>query len=216
MWLVLALVVSYLLGSIPISVWLGKAIRGIDIREHGSGNAGATNALRVLGLKAGLLVMALDMTKGLVAVLLVSRIAEPSSAVDIDVTRVLTGGCAIMGHIFSIFLGFRGGKGVGTGAGVLFALAPIVTLCALILWAIIVAVTRYVSVASMAAAVCVPALMALQKLAFGNDPGRALMSLGVVLALVVLISHHANARRLLAGRENKIALGRSRSPRKSS
>jgi glycerol-3-phosphate acyltransferase PlsY len=216
MWLALALVVSYLLGSIPISVWLGKATRGIDIREHGSGNAGATNALRVLGLKAGLLVLVLDMTKGLLAVLLVSKIAEPSTTIDIDVIRVVTGGCAIVGHIFSIFLGFRGGKGVGTGAGVLFALAPIVTLCVLILWIIIVVVTRYVSLASMAAAVCVPALMAFEKLAFGNDPGRALFSFGVVLAVVVLISHHANIRRLLAGMENKITLGNSRSPRKSS
>lgn len=216
MWLVLALVVSYLLGSIPISVWLGKATRGIDIREYGSGNAGATNALRVLGLKAGLLVLVLDMTKGILAVLLVSKIAEPSSAIDINVIRVLTGSCAIMGHIFSIFLGFRGGKGVGTGAGVLLALAPMVTLCVLILWIIIVVVTRYVSLASMAAAVCVPALMVFGKLALGSDPGRALMFFGVVLALAVLISHHANIRRLLAGRENKITLRRARSPRKSS
>ncbi|KPL19996.1 MAG: hypothetical protein AMJ92_00690 [candidate division Zixibacteria bacterium SM23_81] len=216
MWLALALVVSYLLGSIPISVWLGKATRGIDIREHGSGNAGATNAFRVLGLKAGLLVLVLDMAKGLLAVLLVSKIAEPSCTTDINMIRVLTGGCAIVGHIFSIFLSFRGGKGVGTGAGVLFALAPIITLCVLILWIIIVVITRYISLASMAAAVCVPVLMAFEKLALGSDPGRALISFGAVLAIVVLISHHANIRRLLAGTENKFTLRRSGSPRKSS
>lgn len=216
MWLVVALVLSYLLGSIPVSVWLGKVTRGIDIREHGSGNAGATNALRVLGLRAGLLVLVIDMMKGLVAVLLVSKIAEPNSAIDVNLSRVLTGGCAILGHIFPITLGFRWGKGVGTGAGVLFALAPIVTLCVLVLWTTIVVVTRYVSLASMAAAVCVPVLLIFGKLAFGNDPGKALMSFSVVLALGVLISHHANIKRLVAGRENKIALRVARPPRKSS
>jgi glycerol-3-phosphate acyltransferase PlsY len=213
--LILVLVLGYLLGSLPLALWMGKFTRGIDIREYGSGNAGATNALRVLGLKAGLLVLALDMAKGLAAVLVISRVAPPLSVDDPSLARVLTGGCAILGHIFPITTGFRGGKGVGTGAGVMFALTPVVTLCVLMLWVGIVAATRYVSLASMIAAVFVPALLVFGKLFLGNEPGRALISFSMLLAAAVLLSHHANIRRLLAGRENKFTLSMAR-PRKRS
>lgn len=212
--LVLALVISYLLGSVPAAVWVGKISRGIDIREHGSGNAGATNALRVLGFKHGLLVLALDMAKGLLAVLVVSRIAWPVSVSDPSLGPVLSGSCAILGHIFPITIGFKGGKGVGTAAGVMFALTPVVTSCVLALWTAVVAVTRYVSLASMAAALALPVLLALEKIALRSGPGRALIFFSVALAVTVLISHRANIRRLLAGRENKFTLKIARPPRK--
>jgi glycerol-3-phosphate acyltransferase PlsY len=121
-----------------------------------------------------------------------------------------------LGHIFPITTAFRGGKGVGTGAGVLFALAPVVALCVLALWAGVVAATRYVSLASMIAAASVPTLLLTGKLLLGKDPGRALMSFSVLLAAAVLISHHANIRRLLAGRENKFTLGVARSKKRPS
>jgi glycerol-3-phosphate acyltransferase PlsY len=211
--LVFALALGYLLGSVPLAVWMGKATKGIDIREFGSGNAGATNAIRVLGLKPGLFVLALDMAKGLAAVLLVAKIAQSHVAIDPNLTRILTGSCAILGHIFPVTLGFRGGKGVGTGAGVMFALAPLVTLCALVLWVVIVAATRYVSVASMIAAVAMPVMLILVKPIFGNDPGIELLCFSLLLAVAVMMSHHANIRRLLAGRENKFTLSKVRPPR---
>ena len=212
--LALTLMLSYLLGSIPVAVWMGKIVRGIDIRNHGSGNAGATNALRVLGTKYGVLVLALDMVKGLLAVLVVSKIGRMEFAVYPNLLPVLAGSCAILGHVFPVTTGFRGGKGVGTAAGAMLALAPVVTLCVLVLWATIVAATRYVSVASMVAAISVPLLLILRKVIFENDPGRAITSFGVIMALAVLIRHHGNIGRLLAGREKKLTLGANRTKRK--
>lgn len=211
--LIFTLILGYLLGSIPLAVWVGKVTKGIDIREHGSGNAGATNAIRVLGFKPGLFVLILDMAKGLVAVLLVAKIAQSHVAVDSDLVGILTGSCAIFGHIFPFALRFRGGKGVGTGAGVMFALTPVVTLCALLLWIVIVASTRYVSVASMAAAVSMPAMLILGKLTFGYEPGVELMCFSILLAAAVMLSHHANIKRLLAGTENRFTLSKVRPPR---
>lgn len=211
--LAFALILGYLLGSIPLAVWVGKATKGIDIREHGSGNAGATNAIRVLGPKPGLFVLILDMAKGLVAVLLVAKIAQPHVEVGSVLIGILTGSCAILGHIFPVALRFRGGKGVGTGAGVMFALTPVVTLCALLLWIVIVASTRYVSVASMTAAVSLPAMLILGKLFFGYEPGVELMCFSILLAAAVMLSHHANIKRLLAGTENRFTLSSVQSPR---
>ena len=214
--LALTLMLSYLLGSIPVAVWMGKIVRGIDIRDHGSGNAGATNALRVLGTKYGVLVLAMDMVKGLLAVLVVSKIGQMEFASYPNLLPVLAGSCAILGHVFPVTTGFRGGKGVGTAAGVMLALAPVVTLCVLVLWAAIVAATRYVSVASMVAAISLPLLLILMKVVFENDPGRAITSFSVIIALAVLIRHHGNIGRLLAGKENKLTLGANRTKRKQS
>jgi glycerol-3-phosphate acyltransferase PlsY len=214
--LALTLMLSYLLGSIPVAVWMGKIVRGIDIRDHGSGNAGATNALRVLGTKYGVLVLVLDMVKGLLAVLVVSKIGQMEFAAYPNLLPVLAGSCAILGHVFPVTTGFRGGKGVGTAAGVMLALAPVVTLCVLVLWAAIVAATRYVSVASMVAAISAPLLLILRKVVFENDPGIATTSFSVIMALAVMIRHHGNIGRLLAGRENKLTLGANRTKRKQS
>ncbi len=206
MLLALALLFAYLLGSLPSAVWIGRLVKGIDIREHGSGNAGATNALRVLGIKAGLFVLALDVAKGFLAVVVVASVATAHSAVDPHLIRVLTGSCAIIGHVFPITTGFRGGKGVGTSAGVMLALAPVVTLGALLLWAAIVAITRYVSVASMVSAVSLPVFLMIRKAVLKDERGGALLVFGVLLAIMVLLSHHANIKRLLAGKENRFKL----------
>jgi len=206
--LVLALALCYLVGSIPTAVWVGKITRGIDVRQHGSGNAGATNALRVLGWKPGLLVMLLDMGKGFLAVLLFANIAIPHGTLLPDVVRVLAGSFAILGHVFPFTIGFRGGKGVGTAAGVMFALAPMVTVGAIILWIVIVSLTRFVSLGSMTAAISVPLFLLLGKLTLGREPGQALMIFGLILALAVLVSHHANIKRLMAGKENKLTIRR--------
>jgi glycerol-3-phosphate acyltransferase PlsY len=211
MWFALIMVVSYLLGSIPTAVWMGKAVRGVDVRDYGSGNAGATNALRVLGLKWGLLVMAIDMGKGLLAVLVLAPLVPSTALLGASLVPVLVGGAAILGHIFPVTIGFRGGKGVGTGAGVLFALAPVVTLCAVIIWVLIVTATRYVSLGSIVAAILFAPMLLLSGWVAGNEPGWPLLIFSVALAIAVLISHRSNINRLLSGTENKLSLGASRS-----
>jgi glycerol-3-phosphate acyltransferase PlsY len=206
MQIILILAAGYLLGSIPTAVWLGKWFRKVDIREHGSGNAGATNALRVLGVKWGLVIMALDILKGLAAVLLLVPLLTFGRPTDPALLRVLAGTAAVIGHIFPVTIGFRGGKGVGTSAGVMFALAPLVALTALVIWLAVVAATRYVSLGSMLAAVSVAPLLLLQGAVLGAAPTRPLLIFAVLLALGVLISHRANIGRLLQGNENRLSL----------
>ena len=206
MQVILILTAGYLLGSIPTGVWLGKWFRKVDIREHGSGNAGATNALRVLGVKWGLVVMALDILKGLAAVLLLVPLLTFCRPIDPALLRVLAGTAAVVGHVFPVAIGFRGGKGVGTSAGVMFALAPLVALTALIIWLAVVAATRYVSLGSMLAAVSVTPLLFLQGALLGAAPPRPMLIFAVLLALGVLISHRANIGRLLQGNENRLSL----------
>ena len=208
--IVLIVAAGYLLGSIPTAVWLGKWFRKTDIREHGSGNAGATNALRVLGLKWGLVIMVLDILKGLAAVLLLAPLLAFGRPSDPQLLSVLAGAAAIAGHIFPVTIGFRGGKGVGTGAGVMFALAPLVALTALIFWVIVVTATRYVSLGSMLAALSVTPLLFLQGTLFGTAPGGPLLILAVLLTIGVLVSHRANIGRLLQRRENRLSLRKPR------
>ena len=206
MQIVLIVAAAYLLGSIPTGVWLGKWFRRVDIREHGSGNAGATNALRVLGLKWGLAVLAVDVSKGLAAVLLLAPLLTFGRPADPELLRVLAGTAAIVGHIFPVTIGFRGGKGVGTSAGVMFALAPLVALTALVIWLIVVVATRYVSLGSILAALSVTPLLILQGALFEVAPSRPLLIFALLLALGVLASHRANIGRLLRGKENRLSL----------
>jgi glycerol-3-phosphate acyltransferase PlsY len=210
MHLILILLISYLLGSIPTAVWLGKLFRKIDIREHGSGNAGATNALRVLGLKWGFVVMALDVSKGLAAVLLVAPLLTIGRPPDATLISVLAGTAAIVGHIFPVTTGFRGGKGVGTSAGVMFALAPLVALTALAIWLVVVVATRYVSLGSMLATLSIPPLLILRGYLLDGAIEGPLLGFAVLLAIGMLVSHRANIGRLLQGRENRISLTTSR------
>lgn len=195
----LAILGSYLLGSIPTSYIFGKILKGIDIREHGSGNAGATNALRILGTKWGVLTMILDMAKGWLAVFLGKLLLnEPANWVLIALALG-----AIIGHIFTIYLGFKGGKGVATSAGVFIALAPIPVAIALAVFIITVWITRYVSLGSMLAAL----------VAFGaelfiniknNFADKEILGLVILIVAFIIFRHKANIQRLLAGNENKL------------
>lgn len=195
----LAILGSYLLGSIPTSYIFGKILKGIDIREHGSGNAGATNALRILGTKWGVLTMILDMAKGWLAVFLGKLLLnDPANWVLIALALG-----AIIGHIFTIYLGFKGGKGVATSAGVFIALAPIPVAIALAVFIITVWITRYVSLGSMLAAL----------VAFGaelfiniknNFADKEILGLVILIVAFIIFRHKANIQRLLAGNENKL------------
>ena len=182
---------AFLLGSLPFGFWLGR-FKGVDVRTRGSGNIGATNVGRILGKGWGYLVFVLDFTKGWVAVWLSRNIGDPA-----DLWVVSAGLAAVLGHVFIPWVGFRGGKGVATSAGVLLALTPMVGLLVAAVWGGTFLVSRIVSVASLLAATVFPLLV------HQLDPGRpALQWLAWVLALIVWIRHRDNVKRLIEGKEN--------------
>lgn len=185
------MIAAYLIGSIPTGLIFGKLIWKKDLRQYGSRNIGATNAWRVIGRNAGLLIFFLDFIKGQIGALLGACIVGTPGAM------VLGGFLAIVGHIFPIFLGFRGGKGVATGLGVLAMLMPKITAIVFVVWLILVVITRYVSVGSVAAAVLTPVLAAC------FDEPNEFFAFALVAAIVIVWRHKENIRRLKAGRENK-------------
>jgi acyl phosphate:glycerol-3-phosphate acyltransferase len=187
----LLLLASYLLGAIPSSFIAGKLLRGIDLRRHGSGNLGATNAFRVLGPTIAGPVMVFDILKGFAPTFFFPMLVSGGGWE----WAIGFGGAAILGHIFPVYLGFRGGKGVATAAGVFLALAPIAVLVALAVWLVTLAISRMVSLASILAA-----LGLLVALPFSAVPAPVQV-MGVAVALVVIFAHRANLRRILQGKE---------------
>ena len=190
--------ISYFIGSLPFGLWIGLWWKGIDIRTLGSKNIGTTNVLRVLGPGPGLVVFLLDTAKGAVGVLLAHRCGvSPREAMPM---LVLIGLCAVLGHTFSPFLRFNGGKGIATSLGVLLALGWQVGLIGLAVWIMMVALTRYVSLASLVATLCLPFA------AYFTLSGVAqtwMIGLGALLFILVTIKHRPNIQRLLAGTESK-------------
>ena len=226
------LAVSYIIGSIPTSLMAGKMLKGIDIRQFGSGNAGGTNAFRVLGWKPGLLVTLIDIVKGVVAA--VSVVAffrhHPIGAFpDINevALRLLAGMSAVIGHVFTLFAGFKGGKGVSTAAGMLIGIAPVSMLMVVGIFLLTVYLSRHVSVASMLAAIAFPLIIAVRKyifelgggldyyvklfgsqLFFHDSLDYHLMIFGLIVALAILYTHRANIRRLISGTESRVTFGK--------
>ena len=147
---ILLMVISYILGSVPNALWIGKVFKGIDIREHGSRNTGSTNAARVLGAKLGILTLILDISKGAIPTLIATML------LDSTISAILVGICAILGHVFSIFMNFKGGKAVATTLGVFLVLVPKAILFAAIVFFVVFAIFRYVSLSSIFAAVSLP------------------------------------------------------------
>ena len=209
LWLFVGLVISYLVGGFPTGIIAGRMLRGIDIRQHGSGNAGATNVWRVLGPGPGGAVLAVDALKGVIPVLLVSLIAAHGNAVRPESARMICGLMAIVGHVWTPFAGFRGGKGVATAAGVFLALAPIAMLIALVAFVAVVYATRYISAGSITAAIVLPAMMIAQRSVLRGAESwplavpRAYVILGVIVGALIVYKHKSNIRRLLNGTENK-------------
>lgn len=186
-------IIGYLLGSIPFGYLYGKKIRGIDIRKHGSGNVGATNAARVLGKHVFVIVFTADLLKGVLAVLLPYWLGMQESV------QVLAGIAAIMGHTFSIFLKFRGGKGVATSAGVFAALAPISTAAAIVVFLVVLVIARYISLASISAAVALLAAGLVQF--FSKNIGHWTFGAIVLVCVLVIWRHRSNIQRLKTGTE---------------
>ena len=197
------LLVSYLLGSTPTSYLIGKFLHGIDLREHGSGNLGATNTFRVLGMRSALPVVLVDVGKGFVPAWLFPRLLGATFG-----WSLAFGSAAIVGHMFSVWVGFKGGKGMATSAGVFLGLAPWAVLIGLGVWCALTFGTGYVSVGSIATAVVLPVLVALTP----HEGGRGLVWFSLGLAAVVVWAHRGNVRRLMRGEENRF--GRRAGPSK--
>ena len=199
------LLVAYLIGSVPTAYLFGRVLKGIDIREYGSGNVGATNTFRVIGKVPGLIVLAIDIAKGFLCVgyvasffMLASPVARP------ELYRVLVGLATIVGHNWTIFLRFKGGKGVATSAGVVIGLIPGIFWLGFAVWAIVFLITGYVSLASIIASITVPVFT----LIF-NEPTEIVIFLSI-LCLLIVYRHRFNIRRLKQGEEKRINLFKKR------
>jgi glycerol-3-phosphate acyltransferase PlsY len=193
---------AYLLGSIPTAVWWGKRYYGIDVREFGSGNAGATNTFRVLGKKAGIPVLAIDIVKGTLAVLLAHFSPFIFDSNEFVTLELGLGIAALMGHVFPIFAGFRGGKGVATILGIVICLTPITSLMVLSVFLIILLATRYVSLSSMTAGLSFPFFLNIVL----KNQNQTLMMFSVFVAALLIITHKKNISRLLKRQETKVNL----------
>jgi acyl phosphate:glycerol-3-phosphate acyltransferase len=189
----LLVLAAYLTGAIPTSYIVGRLVRGIDLRQHGSGNLGATNAFRVLGWRAATPILLIDIAKGFAPAFFfpaLDGVAAPGWA-------LAYGAAAVIGHAFSIYVGFRGGKGVATGAGVFLALAPVAVLVGLGIWIVLVLTTGYVSLASIVAAAVLPIMVAVTA-----APTEVLI-MSLLLSVFVIHAHRANVRRLIRGEEHR-------------
>jgi glycerol-3-phosphate acyltransferase PlsY len=198
------LVASYLLGAVPTSYLAARLFRGIDLREHGSRNLGATNLYRVLGWRYAFPVGLLDAAKGLVPVLVFAPRVSSS-----ELFALICGLVAVVGHVFSVFVGFKGGKGVATAAGVMLGLAPAALGVAVLVWAALVYLTGYVSVGSIAAAAIFP--LAVYLLEPPDQPAMLWLDIAVAAAIVWL--HRGNIQRLFKGTENRFGRHAAPSPR---
>ncbi len=211
--LFLIALISYFLGSIPGALWSSKALHGVDIRNYGSKNAGATNAFRVVGWQAGALATLVDMGKGYLAAGVVASVIriDPLPALNIFgwetevVVGLLAGVVAILGHMFPIFARFEGGKGVNTAAGILIALTPWSMLYTLAVFALVLFSSRYVSLASITAAVAFPTIVAIRKYGFGVDLDPSLLVVGILIGAAIVVAHQSNIRRLIQGNENRVS-----------
>ncbi len=200
--LMVILVLSYLAGSFPTSIIVGKITKGIDIREHGSGNAGGTNAFRVLGWKAGLFVSLVDIAKGTFATLVISRIHFGTVPFENpSIVMILAGMCAILGHTYTIFAGFKGGKGVATGAGMLIALFPYALLTCLVIFLLTLFTTGFVSVSSITAAVSLPIVLFLFERFLDMNVDPVLMIVSIIIPVFIIFTHRTNIKRLISGEE---------------
>lgn len=196
-------VIAYLLGSIPTAVWIGRKRYNIDVREKGSKNAGATNTFRVLGKKAGTVVLIIDILKGTVAVLVPFIFTSYAWADDHLIhLKILCGILAVIGHIFPIYANFNGGKGVATSLGVILGIHPYAALICIILFLILFMASNYVSLGAIVASISFPLSI---HFIFKNE-NLVLTIFSIVLASVVVILHHNNIKRLLNGTENKMSL----------
>ena len=199
--IIFLVIIAYILGSIPNALWIGKVFRGIDIREHGSKNTGSTNAARVLGGKLGILTLILDVSKGAIPLILAIFLEKDliKNSINSNTILILIGIWSIIGHSFSIFLNFKGGKAVATTLGVFIVLVPKSILVVAVVFFIVFYMFKYVSLSSISAAVTLPiAVFLVEK----NIPYTVF---GILIAILIIVRHKSNIERLLNGSESKFS-----------
>ncbi len=201
--LILIILLAYLVGSFPTSIVVGRMTRRIDIREHGSKNAGGTNAFRVLGWKAGLFVAVVDILKGVLATLLVAKIRVDPLTLDYELVQIIAGTSAVIGHVWTVLAKFKGGKGVATGAGMIIALFPWASLVCFIIFAALVLTTRYVSLGSIIATSSLPFILLTIDRMFGKSVSNSLLTFSILISCLIIFTHRSNIRRLINGTENR-------------
>jgi len=200
--IMIGIILSYLIGSIPTAYIFGKMLKGIDIRQHGSGNVGATNVFRVLGKKPGIAVLLLDIFKGVIAVVLVSDLLGLTEVIH----RVILAVMVVCGHNWTVFLKFKGGKGIATSLGVLIGLTiKIAVIRPVLIWVVLIWIlcfltTRIISVSSIIATTCLPIIMVL------TNQEITIICLGIMFCIFVVLRHKANIGRLFAGQEPRVPL----------
>lgn len=209
---ILGIIGAYLIGSIPTAVWYGKLAFGIDVRDFGSGNAGATNSFRVMGKRAGIIVMLIDVIKGLIATELAFWMFKGGLFAPGDVLlfyKSAFGIAAVVGHIFPIYAGFKGGKGIATLLGMMLSIHVQATLICVLVFIIVLLISKYVSLGSMLAALAFPLVLLMPRF-YPEEP--FLIAFGFVIFFMVVFTHQKNIVRLLNGEENKakIRIGKKR------
>lgn len=214
------IIIAYLLGSIPSAVWIGQRYYGIDIREHGSKNAGTTNMLRVLGRRAALPVFAIDFIKGFVAVTIISLLKYDSNitAAMLINLKIAATAAVVLGHIFPLFANFKGGKGVATLVGAVTGIHPTIILLCFGVWFLVFMLSHYVSLASMTAGCCFPIFVSIfsgSAYRRSGDISVTFIVFSVVVALLLLWTHRKNIAHLRAGTESKIYLWKPRNAKKT-
>jgi glycerol-3-phosphate acyltransferase PlsY len=201
--LIAIVILSYLMGSFPTGIVFGRAFRGIDVREYGSKTMGATNVMRVLGPRLAIPVLAIDMLKGVIAVIIISKINLGDLAMPEHWLKIIAGFVAIGGHVFPVWVHFKGGKGIGTAAGVMIALFPLELGFALLIFALTVALTRYVSLGSILATLFLFCALLAEKFYLGLPIPDIYLVMVFMLLIIVLLTHRQNISRLVKGQENK-------------
>ncbi len=213
------IILSYLVGSIPTSIIVSKLYKGIDIRNYGSGNAGGTNVMRVLGWKHGVLVILLDALKGVLAVIVVARLHQGAVPFenatpfdDFTLVQIIAGIAAVIGHIWTVFAGFRGGKGIATALGMLLMIITVDMLVAVGIFIIVVTLSRYVSLGSIIAAISVPLTLIVRENVFHVDVQgyNTLLPFVIMVSLLVIYTHRKNVVRLLNGSESRISFSKKK------
>ena len=203
--IILFILLAYLTGAFPSAVWVGKTFYKIDVREFGSGNAGATNTFRVLGKKAGIPVLFMDIFKGWLAVNYLNFLSEIPSAIESQFEiQLVFGIAAVIGHLFPVYTGFRGGKGIATMMGLLIGLHPLAAVCSFGVFVVVFLYSKYVSLGSVLASLAFPIIVIL----FLNSTNSSLNLFAIFVPILSLITHQKNIERLVRGEETKIKFGK--------
>jgi glycerol-3-phosphate acyltransferase PlsY len=208
------LLLSYLVGSIPSSIWVGKVVKGVDIRDHGSGNAGATNTFRLLGWQPGVAVLAIDFFKGFASSYWISQLAYHIGSGPVSMFEfwsldpflsITCGIAAVVGHMFPLYANFEGGKGMATAAGMLCGIEPVSVGIAAGFFLIVLLTSRFVSLASLVAAFVYPLVLVILRYVYKWDIDGSILIFAAIIGLAIIIKHKGNIKRLINGTENKIS-----------